>query len=41
MTTTIPRGIVQANTEAVFGAYQLSEQAVVEELLIRPQLGDI
>lgn len=26
---------------AVFGAYQLSESAVVEELLIRPQLGDI
>lgn len=26
---------------AVFGAYQLSENAVVEELLIRPQLGDI
>lgn len=27
--------------EAVFATYQLSEQAVVEELLIRPQLGDI
>lgn len=27
--------------EAVFGAYSLSEFAVVEELLIRPQLGDI
>jgi short-subunit dehydrogenase len=27
--------------EAVFGAYSLSVQAVVEELLIRPQLGDI
>ncbi|RYU82432.1 SDR family oxidoreductase [Hymenobacter persicinus] len=27
--------------EAVFGAYSLSPQAVVEELLIRPQLGDI
>jgi short-subunit dehydrogenase len=27
--------------EAVYGAYALSPQAVVEELLIRPQLGDI
>ncbi|PJJ59686.1 SDR family oxidoreductase [Hymenobacter chitinivorans] len=27
--------------EAVFGAYSLSPQAVIEELLIRPQLGDI
>ena len=27
--------------EAVFGAYALSSSAVVEELLIRPQLGDI
>ncbi|KAA9339415.1 SDR family oxidoreductase [Hymenobacter busanensis] len=27
--------------EAVFGAHSLSPQAVVEELLIRPQLGDI
>ncbi|OUJ72664.1 SDR family oxidoreductase [Hymenobacter crusticola] len=27
--------------EAVFAAYSLSPQAVVEELLIRPQLGDI
>ncbi|MFD1467028.1 SDR family oxidoreductase [Hymenobacter caeli] len=27
--------------EAVFGAFSLSPQAVVEELLIRPQLGDI
>jgi short-subunit dehydrogenase len=27
--------------EAIFGAYSLSPQAVVEELLIRPQLGDI
>lgn len=27
--------------DAVFGAYQLSPQAVVEDLLIRPQLGDI
>lgn len=27
--------------EAVFGAYSLSKYAVVEELLIRPQLGDI
>ena len=26
---------------AVFGAFSLSPQAVVEELLIRPQLGDI
>ena len=27
--------------EAVFGAFQLSAHAVVEELLLRPQLGDI
>ncbi len=27
--------------EAVFGAYSLSPQAVIEELLIRPQLGDL
>jgi short-subunit dehydrogenase len=27
--------------EAVFGAFALSPQAVVEELLIRPQLGDL
>ncbi|SHI86923.1 Short-chain dehydrogenase [Hymenobacter daecheongensis DSM 21074] len=27
--------------EAVFGAWSLSPQAVVEELLIRPQLGDL
>ena len=27
--------------EAVFGAWSLSPQAVIEELLIRPQLGDI
>ncbi|MBO0356563.1 SDR family oxidoreductase [Hymenobacter sp. BT186] len=27
--------------EAVFSAYSLSPQAVIEELLIRPQLGDI
>jgi len=27
--------------EAVFGAYSLSPRSVVEELLIRPQLGDI
>jgi len=27
--------------EAVFGAWALSPQAVIEELLIRPQLGDI
>lgn len=27
--------------EAVFGAFQLSASAVVEELLLRPQLGDI
>jgi short-subunit dehydrogenase len=27
--------------EAIYGAYSLSPQAVVEELLIRPQLGDI
>lgn len=27
--------------DAVYGAFQLSAQAVVEELLIRPQLGDI
>ena len=27
--------------EAIFGAFSLSPQAVVEELLIRPQLGDI
>jgi short-subunit dehydrogenase len=27
--------------EAVFSAYNLSPQAVIEELLIRPQLGDI
>ncbi len=27
--------------EAVFGAYSLSPHAVVEELLIRPQLGDL
>ena len=28
-------------SEAVFGTYRLSAQAVVEELLIRPQLGDL
>lgn len=28
-------------SEAIFSAYQLSPQAVVEELLIRPQLGDL
>ena len=27
--------------EAVLGAYQLSERSVVEEIIIRPQLGDI
>ncbi len=27
--------------EAVLGAYKLSEQAVVEELVMRPQLGDL
>ena len=27
--------------EAVFAAYSLSPQAVIEELLIRPQLGDL
>ncbi|MEQ9209931.1 MAG: SDR family oxidoreductase, partial [Pseudomonadales bacterium] len=27
--------------DAVFGAYSLSPQSVVEELIIRPQLGDI
>ena len=27
--------------EAIFGTYRLSAQAVVEELLIRPQLGDL
>jgi len=27
--------------EAVFGAYSLSDRSVVEEILIRPQLGDI
>ncbi|GAA4349353.1 SDR family oxidoreductase [Hymenobacter saemangeumensis] len=27
--------------EAIFSAYQLSPQAVLEELLIRPQLGDL
>ncbi len=27
--------------DAVFGAYSLSPQSVVEEILIRPQLGDI
>ncbi|WBO85622.1 SDR family oxidoreductase [Hymenobacter yonginensis] len=27
--------------EAIFGAYNLSPQAVIEELLIRPQLGDL
>jgi short-subunit dehydrogenase len=27
--------------EAVFGAYSLSERSVVEEIIIRPQLGDI
>lgn len=27
--------------EAIFGAYSLSPQSVVEELIIRPQLGDI
>lgn len=27
--------------EAIFGAYKLSPQSVVEELIIRPQLGDI
>ncbi|GAA4379991.1 SDR family oxidoreductase [Hymenobacter koreensis] len=32
---------VEDVAEAVFGAYSLSPQAVVEELLIRPQLGDI
>ena len=26
---------------AVLGAYHLSDQAVVEEILLRPQLGDI
>ena len=27
--------------EAVFAAYQLSPQALIEELTIRPQLGDL
>lgn len=27
--------------KAVWGAYQLSDQAVVEELILRPQLGDL
>jgi NADP-dependent 3-hydroxy acid dehydrogenase YdfG len=27
--------------EAVFSAFSLSPQAVVEELVIRPQLGDL
>lgn len=27
--------------EAVWGAYQLSDQAVIEELVMRPQLGDL
>ena len=27
--------------EAIFGAYSLSKQSVIEEILIRPQLGDI
>ncbi len=27
--------------EAIFGAYSLSERTVIEELLIRPQLGDL
>ena len=27
--------------EAVYGAYSLSPRSVVEEILIRPQLGDI
>ncbi len=27
--------------EAIWGAYQLSDQAVIEELVMRPQLGDL
>jgi NADP-dependent 3-hydroxy acid dehydrogenase YdfG len=27
--------------ETVFSAYSLSERSVVEEIIIRPQLGDI
>ena len=27
--------------EAIFGAYSLSKQSVIEEILIRPQLGDL
>jgi len=26
---------------AVWGAYKLSDQAVIEELVMRPQLGDL
>jgi hypothetical protein len=38
-----PERFVQAEdvAEAVFGTYGLSPYAVVEELLIRPQLGDL
>ena len=38
-----PERFVQAGdvAEAVFGTYSLSPHAVVEELLIRPQLGDL
>ncbi|MDO7847248.1 SDR family oxidoreductase [Hymenobacter sp. M29] len=38
-----PERFVQAEdvAEAVFGTYSLSPHAVVEELLIRPQLGDL
>jgi short-subunit dehydrogenase len=38
-----PERFVQAEdvAEAVFGTYNLSQFAVVEELLIRPQLGDL
>lgn len=38
-----PERFVRADdvAEAVFAAYELSPQAVVEELLIRPQLGDL
>ena len=38
-----PERFVQADdvAEAVFAAYSLSPHAVVEELLIRPQLGDL
>ena len=32
---------VQDIADTVFGAYSLSPQAVIEELIIRPQLGDI